>query len=136
MLAPGLSGLNQTRRSEAEFAGLAAGIDSGGKSHHRIDMPTSTKSHSGPKIGKNGITVVHEYDVAADAKKRISLRGATGKYFRVKSLSNGSFLLEPQVLISRDAIPPRTLKMLEKSVGNLKGGKASASIDLTPFADK
>jgi hypothetical protein len=45
------------------------------------------------------LTIVAAYDVAADAKKRISLRKAKAKYFHVKALSNGSYILEPRVLV-------------------------------------
>ena len=78
-------------------------------------------------------TVVEEYDVAADAKRRISLRRAKAKYFRVRALSDGSYLLEPRVLVPTHAVSPRVLKMLDKSAENLKKGVASAPIDLTPF---
>jgi hypothetical protein len=40
------------------------------------------------------------------------------------------------VLVPRDAVPARTLKMLEQSVTNLKRGKVSAPIDLTAFTEK
>ncbi|HUD48217.1 MAG TPA: hypothetical protein VMR33_15400 [Candidatus Baltobacteraceae bacterium] len=80
-----------------------------------------------------GIAVVEEYDVAADAKRRISLRRAKAKYFRVKALSNGSFLLEPRVLVPPQAVSPRVLKMLDQSAENFKNGVASPPIDLTPF---
>jgi len=36
----------------------------------------------------DGINIMASYDVAADAKKRISLRGAKTKYFHVMALSN------------------------------------------------
>ena len=77
------------------------------------------------------ITVVNDYDVAADAKNRISLRGAKAKYFHVKALSNGAYMLEPRILVPPDAIPAKTLKMLNRSVTNLKNGKVSAPIDLS-----
>ena len=83
--------------------------------------------------GKKRVTVVRNYDVAADAKSRISLRGAKTKYFHVMALSNGSFVLEPRVLVAPDKLPARTRKMLESSVASLKKGKASAPIDLAPF---
>ena len=88
-------------------------------------MPTLTLERPKPK---QRLTVVEDYDVAADAKKRISLRNAKTKYFHVKALSNGCFLLEPRVLVSPQAISPRTLKMLDKSVANLKKGLASAGL--------
>lgn len=84
---------------------------------------------------KQRLTVVENYDVAADAKKRISLRNAKTKYFHVKAFSNGCFLLEPRVLVSPTAISASSLKMLDKSVANLKKGLASAPIDLTVYRE-
>lgn len=81
----------------------------------------------------NRPTVIEDYDVAADAKKRINLRHAKTKYFHVKALSNGCYVLEPRVLVPPHAISARSLKMLDKSVANLKKGLASAPIDLAPF---
>jgi hypothetical protein len=95
-------------------------------------MPTSTLQRS---RGRQRLTVVENYDVAADAKKRISLRNAKTKYFHVKAFSNGCFLLEPRVLVSPQDISARSLKMLEKSVANLKKGLASAPIDLSAFIE-
>jgi hypothetical protein len=102
-------------------------FDKGGKSHHCKVMPTLTK--------KQRLTVVEDYDVAADAKKRISLRGARTKYFHVQALSNGCFYLQPRVLVSPQAISARSLKMLDRSVANLKKGLASAPIDLSAFGE-
>jgi len=98
-----------------------APLDTGGISHHIAGVKT------------DAIQIAAEYDVAADDKKRISLRNAKTKYFHVKALSNGAFLLEPRVLVAPEAIPARTRKMLEKSATNLKAGIASAPVDLTPF---
>jgi len=81
------------------------------------------------------LTIVENYDVAADAKKRISLRRTRTKYFHVKALSNGCYLLEPRVLVSPRSISARSLKMLDKSVANLKKGLASAPIDLSAFIE-
>jgi hypothetical protein len=90
-------------------------------------MPTLTQ--------KQRPTIVENYDVAADAKKRISLRSAKTKYFHVKVLSNGCFYLEPRVLVPLQAISARSLKMLGKSAANLKKGRASAPIDLSAFVE-
>ncbi|MDP4583133.1 MAG: hypothetical protein NWR21_05090 [Verrucomicrobiales bacterium] len=79
--------------------------------------------------------VVQNYDVTADSKNRISLRGAKAKYFHVKALSNGAFILEPRILVPPDAISKRSLKMLDKSVEALKSGEVSSPIDLSPFLD-
>jgi hypothetical protein len=105
-------------------------FDNGGKSHHISGMPTFTLQPSRPK---RRLTVVEHYDVAADAKRRITLRNAKTKYFHVKALSNGCFLLEPRILVSPTAISDRSLKMLDKSLANLKKGLVSAPIDLAAF---
>jgi hypothetical protein len=84
---------------------------------------------------RDAITVIERYDVAADAKKRVSLRNARTKYFHVKALSNGGYLLEPRVLVPPQAIAARTLKMLETSVASLKRGVASEPVDLTAFLE-
>ena len=83
----------------------------------------------------NKPTVVHGYDIAADTKNRINLRGAKTKYFRVKVLSNGCFLLEPRVLVSPQVLSARTRKMLDQSAANLKKGLASEPIDLSAFTE-
>ena len=93
-------------------------------------MPTATLKG---QHRAGGITVVEQYDVAADAKKRISLRNATTKYFNIKAFSNGCYLLEPRVLVPPQALPKRVRKMLDQSVASLKKGLASPPIDLTPF---
>lgn len=83
---------------------------------------------------KTKVSVVERYDVAADAKKRISLRGTRTKYFHVKAFSNGSYVLEPRVLVPPQALSARTLKMLKKSADNLKAGVASPPVDLKSLA--
>ena len=108
-------------------------IDRGGSSHDFFTVPTATVSLRKP--AKN-LTVVEHYDVAADAKSRISLRRTKTKYFHVKAFSNGSCVLEPRVLVSPEAIPARTLKMLARSVAQLKQGKASAPIGLSQFIER
>ena len=95
-------------------------------------MSTATLN---PRKPKGGVTVIDDYDVAADAKKRISLRGARAKYFHVKALSDGRYLLEPRVLVPLQAVSARSLKMLEGSVASLKKGQVSAPIDLSAFGE-
>jgi hypothetical protein len=85
-------------------------------------------------LAVNGL-LKERYDVAADAKKRISLRNAKTKYFHVKALSNGCYLLEPRVLVPPRVLSARALKMLDQSVASLKKGVASAPVDLTPFLE-
>jgi hypothetical protein len=96
-------------------------------------MSTSTLAHSRQK---GSITVLSHYDVATDDKRRISLRGAKTKYFHVKALSNGGYLLEPRLLVPPDAISARSLKLLDQSAASLKKGLASPPVDLSAFAEE
>jgi len=105
-------------------------MDNRGISHHLWLMPKATIQ---PPKSRKEVSVLQDYDVSADAKNRISLRGAKAKYFHVMVLSDGGYLLQPLALVPLDAIPARTLKMLDRSVAQLKRGRASAPIDLTPF---
>ncbi len=82
---------------------------------------------------KGKVSVVADFDVVADAKRRISLRGTKSKFFHVSALSNGAYLLEPRVLVPPEAVSARTLKLLEKSVAGLKQGLASNPVDLAEF---
>jgi hypothetical protein len=100
-------------------------VDQSGKSHHTAIMPAAKMK---PKL-----TVLDDYDVAADAKKRINLRNAKTKYFHVKAFSNGAYLLEPRVLVPLEAISVRSMKMLDKSAASFKKGIASAPINLAAF---
>jgi hypothetical protein len=112
-----------------QFA-LKREFDTGGISHQFLGMEPAASKRS---KGKQDVTVIMDYDVAADAKNRISLRGANAKYFHVLALSNGSYMLEPRVLVPPDALPARTLKMLNRSVANLKKGQVSPPIDLASY---
>ncbi len=84
---------------------------------------------------KRPLSVIEHYEVAADAKKRISLRNAKTKYFHVKALSNGCYVLEPRVLVPPAAISARSLRMLDTAASNLKKGMASTPIDLVAFLE-
>ena len=81
----------------------------------------------------NKPTVTEAYDIAADAKRRISLRNAKAKYFHVQALSNGCYLLEPRVLVPLESVSARSLRMMDRAAANLKAGKVSPAVDLSEF---
>lgn len=89
-----------------------------------------------PRARQKSAKIVQQYDIAADSKRRISLRGAKTKYFHVSALSNGSYILEPRVLVSPEVISQRTLRTIDQSVSNLKKGMASPPINLAKFMKK
>ena len=82
-------------------------------------MATATRKRS---KAKKGISILQDYDTAADAKNRISLRGSRSKYFHVKALSNGCYVLEPRVLVAPKTVPARSLK---RATGHPKKGLVS-----------
>ena len=78
-------------------------------------------------------TIIKEYDAHLDAKKRVTLRGASNEYYAVKIFSDGRVMLEPRILVPQEMVSKRTLKMLDKSAKNFKAGKASKPIDLNRY---
>jgi len=108
-------------------------VDICGKTHQIAGMATLTLE---PEKQTREAAVVGHYDIAADAKNRISLRGAKTKYFHVKAFANGCYVLVPRLLVAPQGLSARSLKMLDKSVAQLKKGRASAPIDLSAFVDR
>ena len=69
-----------------------------------------------------------EYDAHVDAKKRVTIRGASHGFFRVVHRKDGTILLKP-----READTPisgRTLRGMDAAMKNLRAGKHSKPVDL------
>ncbi len=73
---------------------------------------------------------ITEYDARIDVKKRVTLRGARYGHYHVSEYRDGRIVLEPRVLAKPFDVSARTLKMMDKSVANLKKGTVSEPIDL------
>ena len=73
---------------------------------------------------------INSYDSKVDSKKRITLRKARFEYYYVQEFSDGKIILEPRVLVPPVEVSKNTLKMMDKSVANLKKGKVSKSINI------
>jgi hypothetical protein len=80
--------------------------------------------------------VVKEYDTHLDSKKRVTLRGATAEYYAVQVFSSGVVMLEPRVLTHPGKVSAKTLRMMDKAVGNFKKGKVSPAIDFRKHIGK
>ena len=78
---------------------------------------------------------VKEYDAKIDAKKRITLRNSLFEYYHVEEYSDGRIILEPRELTPPVQLSANTLKMMDKSVENLRNGNVSSSIDLSEFEE-
>jgi hypothetical protein len=79
---------------------------------------------------------VNEYDAKIDVKKRLTLRGARYGHYHVREYKDGRIVLEPRELVKPFALSRRTLKMMDRSIANLKKGKVSDPIDLSAAADE
>ncbi len=77
--------------------------------------------------------VAKEYDAKIDAKKRITLRGASYDYYHITEFPNGEIRLEPRELRPPFQISENTLNMMDISMQNLKNGEVSETIDLSDF---
>ena len=82
------------------------------------------------------MALVKEYDTHLDSKKRVTLRGATAEYYAVHVFDSGTVVLEPRVLTHPANVSPKTLRMMDKAVGNFKKGKVSPAIDFRKYLRK
>lgn len=79
------------------------------------------------------MTVVKDYTVHIDSKKRITLRGALFQYYNVKEYDNGCIVLEPRELTVPESISARTLEDMDRAINNFKMGEVSPAVDLSDF---
>lgn len=77
--------------------------------------------------------VTNEYDAQVDSKKRVTLRGAKHKYFRVRLREDGVYEFRPKVLVDAP-ISAATLRCIGKSIASMKAGKRSKPVDLKKLA--
>jgi hypothetical protein len=75
-----------------------------------------------------------EYRAHVDSKKRLTLRGAESRDFRVVHRKDGSILLKPLIIQISEPISARTLRAMDKAVRNLRAGKRSKPVDLKKLA--
>lgn len=77
--------------------------------------------------------VTNQYNAHLDAKKRLTLRGASFQYYNVKKHANGCIVLEPRQLTKPKSISARTLKAMDQAVRNFKVEEVSEPVDLSDF---
>jgi hypothetical protein len=57
---------------------------------------------------------VKEYDVSLDSRKRPTLRGAEFENYHVVEYEDGSYRLEPRILVAPHTVSRRTLQMMDQ----------------------
>jgi hypothetical protein len=77
----------------------------------------------------NSARARREYDAPLDSRKRLTLRGAEYSNYHVIEYEDGSFLLEPRMLVSPPLLSHRTLAMMDEAVDNLERGMLSEPVD-------
>ncbi len=77
--------------------------------------------------------IVKKYETNLDSKKRLTVREAQFQHYVVEVYSNGKVVLNPRVLVDPNSISKNTLKMIEKSMKNLKKGNVSEPVDLNKY---
>jgi len=75
-----------------------------------------------------------EYRAHVDSKKRIVLRGAESRDFRVVHRKDGSILLKPLIVEISEPVSTRALRGMDKAVRNFRAGKTSKPVDLKKLA--
>lgn len=75
-----------------------------------------------------------EYRARVDSKKRVTLRGAESRDFRVVHRKDGSILLKPLGAEISEPVSGRTLRGMDKAVRNFRAGKTSKPVDLKKLA--
>ena len=76
------------------------------------------------------LKLIKEYDAKIDSKKRMTLKDVDYNYYHIEMYDDGSLKLFPRVLIEPKSISKKTLKMMDKSIANIKNGKVSKAIDI------
>jgi DNA-binding transcriptional regulator/RsmH inhibitor MraZ len=78
-------------------------------------------------------TVLKEYTAKLDSKRRLTIRGSKFDHYKVLVHKNGQIVLKPQLVVDVEAMPSKTLKMIEQSMENFKNGKVYGPIDIEKY---
>ena len=78
-------------------------------------------------------TIIRQYDVKLDNKKRITIRGSKFDYYHINEFNDGTLVLKPRILIDPHEISENTLLMMDSSIENYKKGDVSSPINLDKY---
>ena len=72
---------------------------------------------------------VKEFDTTLDSRRRITLRDAPYANYHVTAYDDGSFRLEPRILVEPHSMSERTRRMIDGAAKNFRKGVASAPVN-------
>jgi hypothetical protein len=78
-------------------------------------------------------SIVKKYDAKLDDKKRITIRDSKYDFYHVEEFEDGTLVLKPRVLVDPNEISEKTLRMMDKSMKNLKNGIVSKPLELEKY---
>lgn len=78
---------------------------------------------------------VREYNALLDSRKRLTLRDAEYQNYHVTEYEDGSYRIEPRVLVAPHTVSRRTLRMMDEAVEKLEGGEVSEPIEPDDLLD-
>lgn len=77
--------------------------------------------------------IVKSYDAKLDNKKRLTIRGTKYDFYHIQEFNDGTLVLKPRVLIDPENLSENTLRMMDRSIENLRKGNASKPIDVQKY---
>lgn len=75
------------------------------------------------------VQAVREYNVSLDSRNRLTLRGAEFENYHVVEYEDGSYRLEPRILVAPYTISRRTLQMMDRGMEKFGRGEVSDPVD-------
>ncbi len=73
------------------------------------------------------------YDAKLDNKKRLTIRGTKYDFYHIQEFNDGTLVLKPRVLVDPDDLSENTLRMMDRSIENLRKGNVSKPIDVQKY---
>lgn len=74
-------------------------------------------------------TIVNEFDVKVDDRKRVPLKEAAYEHYHVVAYDDGHYELRPQLMIDA-TVARRTLAMMDEAMENFRDGRVGAALDV------
>ncbi|MGR3320140.1 MAG: hypothetical protein ACUZ8O_16865 [Candidatus Anammoxibacter sp.] len=78
-------------------------------------------------------TLIRKYDAKLDEKKRLTIRGSKFDFYHIEEFNDGTLLLKPQVLVDPNELSKNTLRMMDKSIKNLRNRNVSKPVDIDKY---
>jgi len=79
--------------------------------------------------------IVKSYDAKLDNKKRLTIRGTKYDFYHIQEFNDGTLVLKPRILVDPDDLSENTLRMMDRSIENLRKGNVSKPIDVQKYLE-